>query len=361
MERARAAGAAGLIVTLDWTFTPLRATGAARSIPAQLDFKTMAQLAPEVLRRPMWAVRAGRRSGTRRSSRCRTSTARRASSPPTASGWGRRRRPGRTSRGCARCGTGRSWSRASCASTTPAARSTTSARPRSRSPTTAATTSTARRRRSARWRAVVEAVGRLGVEVVLDGGVRRGSDVVKALALGARAVMIGRPYLWGLAADGQAGVENVLDVLRNGHRLHPARARPRVDPDLEPCRPPDPGWLLAAALAELTSAAVAGDLLVVPLGATEQHGPHLPLGTDTVIASALRGSRRRDAVVAPALPYGSSGEHAGFPGTLSIGHAALRARARRARAVGGVRARAVRVRARRERGAARRRGAQTAR
>ena len=50
----------------------------------------------------------------------------------------------------------------------------------------------------------------------MDGGVRRGSDVVKALALGARAVMIGRPYLWGLAADGQAGVENVLDVLRNG-------------------------------------------------------------------------------------------------------------------------------------------------
>jgi isopentenyl diphosphate isomerase/L-lactate dehydrogenase-like FMN-dependent dehydrogenase len=53
-------------------------------------------------------------------------------------------------------------------------------------------------------------------EVLLDGGVRRGSDVVKALALGARAVMIGRPYLWGLAADGQAGVENVLDVLRSG-------------------------------------------------------------------------------------------------------------------------------------------------
>ena len=54
------------------------------------------------------------------------------------------------------------------------------------------------------------------IEVVLDGGVRRGSDVVKALALGARAVMIGRAYLWGLAASGQAGVENVLDVLRGG-------------------------------------------------------------------------------------------------------------------------------------------------
>jgi isopentenyl diphosphate isomerase/L-lactate dehydrogenase-like FMN-dependent dehydrogenase len=50
----------------------------------------------------------------------------------------------------------------------------------------------------------------------MDGGIRRGSDVVKALALGARAVMIGRAYLWGLAANGQAGVENVLDILRTG-------------------------------------------------------------------------------------------------------------------------------------------------
>lgn len=63
--------------------------------------------------------------------------------------------------------------------------------------------------------AIAEAVGDQ-VEVLLDGGVRRGSDVVKALALGARAVMIGRAYLWGLAAAGQAGVENVLDILQGG-------------------------------------------------------------------------------------------------------------------------------------------------
>jgi pre-mycofactocin synthase len=63
--------------------------------------------------------------------------------------------------------------------------------------------------------AVAEAVGDQ-VEVLLDGGVRRGSDVVKALALGAKAVMIGRAYLWGLAANGQAGVENVLDIMRSG-------------------------------------------------------------------------------------------------------------------------------------------------
>ncbi len=63
--------------------------------------------------------------------------------------------------------------------------------------------------------AIADAVGG-EVEVVLDGGIRRGSDVVKALALGARAVMIGRAYLWGLAAGGQTGVENVLDILRGG-------------------------------------------------------------------------------------------------------------------------------------------------
>ncbi len=63
--------------------------------------------------------------------------------------------------------------------------------------------------------AIVDAVGG-DIEVLLDGGIRRGSDVVKALALGARAVMIGRAYLWGLAANGQSGVENVLDVLRGG-------------------------------------------------------------------------------------------------------------------------------------------------
>lgn len=63
--------------------------------------------------------------------------------------------------------------------------------------------------------AVVDAVGDQ-IEVLLDGGVRRGSDVVKALSLGARAVMIGRASLWGLSVNGQAGVENVLDILRGG-------------------------------------------------------------------------------------------------------------------------------------------------
>jgi isopentenyl diphosphate isomerase/L-lactate dehydrogenase-like FMN-dependent dehydrogenase len=52
------------------------------------------------------------------------------------------------------------------------------------------------------------------VEVFVDGGVRRGTDVLKALALGARAAMVGRPVLWGLAAGGEAGVRDVLEMFR---------------------------------------------------------------------------------------------------------------------------------------------------
>jgi L-lactate dehydrogenase (cytochrome) len=53
------------------------------------------------------------------------------------------------------------------------------------------------------------------MEVLLDGGVRRGADVVRALALGARAVMVGRPYLYGLATGGQGGVRRALEILAN--------------------------------------------------------------------------------------------------------------------------------------------------
>jgi isopentenyl diphosphate isomerase/L-lactate dehydrogenase-like FMN-dependent dehydrogenase len=60
---------------------------------------------------------------------------------------------------------------------------------------------------------VIEAVGNQ-IPVLIDGGVRRGSDAFKALALGARAVGVGRPYVWGLTAFGQDGVERVVDILR---------------------------------------------------------------------------------------------------------------------------------------------------
>ncbi|WP_039798455.1 mycofactocin biosynthesis peptidyl-dipeptidase MftE [Nocardia araoensis] len=84
-------------------------------------------------------------------------------------------------------------------------------------------------------------------------------------------------------------------------------------------------------LADLTwpeagARAAAGAILTVAIGATEQHGPHLPLSTDTDVAAALcarLAAVRADVLVGPAVPYGASGEHAGFPGTLSIGQAAL--------------------------------------
>jgi isopentenyl diphosphate isomerase/L-lactate dehydrogenase-like FMN-dependent dehydrogenase len=75
---------------------------------------------------------------------------------------------------------------------------------------------------------VVEAVdGR--TPVLMDGGIRRGTDAFKALALGARAVLIGRAYLWGLAADGEAGVRAVLSLLRDELQLAMALAgRPTI-------------------------------------------------------------------------------------------------------------------------------------
>ncbi|MDT0274557.1 mycofactocin biosynthesis peptidyl-dipeptidase MftE [Blastococcus goldschmidtiae] len=67
-------------------------------------------------------------------------------------------------------------------------------------------------------------------------------------------------------------------------------------------------------------------LLVVPLGSVEQHGHHLPLATDTAVATAVARAALPGldgALLGPALPYGASGEHEGFPGTVSIGTEAL--------------------------------------
>ena len=61
--------------------------------------------------------------------------------------------------------------------------------------------------------AIIQAVGG-ATEILVDGGVFRGTDVLKALAMGARAVLVGKAYLWGLAVDGEAGVKDVLGMLR---------------------------------------------------------------------------------------------------------------------------------------------------
>jgi mycofactocin system creatininase family protein len=72
--------------------------------------------------------------------------------------------------------------------------------------------------------------------------------------------------------------------------------------------------------------AASRDVLIVPLGALEQHGPHLPLDTDSYLAAAVAArihQSRPASGLTPVLPFGSSGEHADFPGTLSIGTDAL--------------------------------------
>jgi isopentenyl diphosphate isomerase/L-lactate dehydrogenase-like FMN-dependent dehydrogenase len=67
------------------------------------------------------------------------------------------------------------------------------------------------------------------LEIFLDGGIRRGADVVKALALGAKAVFIGRPLFWGLAFNGEDGVVRVLDILREEMEITMAKCgRPTI-------------------------------------------------------------------------------------------------------------------------------------
>lgn len=80
---------------------------------------------------------------------------------------------------------------------------------------------------------VIDAVaGR--AEVYVDGGIRRGTDVLKALAMGARAALVGRPYLWGLAVDGEAGVRRVLELIREDLEVSMALAGCASVADLRP-------------------------------------------------------------------------------------------------------------------------------
>jgi isopentenyl diphosphate isomerase/L-lactate dehydrogenase-like FMN-dependent dehydrogenase len=80
---------------------------------------------------------------------------------------------------------------------------------------------------------VIEAVGGR-VPVLIDSGFRRGTDIIKALALGAMGVCIGRPYLWGLAAFGQPGVERVLEILRAETRAAMQQVGAPATKDLTP-------------------------------------------------------------------------------------------------------------------------------
>jgi L-lactate dehydrogenase (cytochrome)/glycolate oxidase len=216
MERARTAGARGLIVTLDWSFSHGRDWGSPQ-IPETLNARAMLRFAPEGLARPSWLLSWAR---SRHLPDLTTpNLAEQGQDVPTFFGaygqwmqtppatwedvaWMREQWGGPfLLKGIARVDDAR---RAVDAGATAISVSNHGGNNLDGTPAPIRALP-----------AVVEAVGGQ-LEVLLDGGVRRGSDVVKALALGARAVLIGRAYLWGLAANGQAGVENVLDLLRGG-------------------------------------------------------------------------------------------------------------------------------------------------
>jgi len=216
VERARAAGAKGLILTTDWSFSHGRDWGSPK-IPEKMDFMTTLKMSPEVVTKPRWLWSFGKHLR-----------------PPDlrVPNQGRRGEPGPTFfeaygqwmgtppptwedvawlrelwggefllKGMVRVDDAKRAVDAGVSAITVSNHG-----GNNLDGTPAAIRCLP---------AIADAVGDQ-VEVLLDGGIRRGSDVVKAVALGARAVMIGRAYLWGLAANGQAGVENVLDILRGG-------------------------------------------------------------------------------------------------------------------------------------------------
>jgi heme/flavin dehydrogenase (mycofactocin system) len=216
LDRAKRAGCVGLIVTLDWSFSHGRDWGSP-SIPEQLDLPTMLKFAPQVVRRPRWLARWARTGSPPDLSvpnmavpgepapRFFSAYGQWMQTPPASwadVAWLRDQWDGPVMlKGILRVDDAR---RAVDVGATAISVSNHGGNNLDTSPASIRALP-----------AVVDAVGD-SIEVVLDGGVRRGSDVVKAVALGARAVMIGRAYLWGLAANGQAGVENVLDIFRGG-------------------------------------------------------------------------------------------------------------------------------------------------
>src|ERR1700755_1663533 len=215
-ERARAAGAKGLIVTLDWVFDSRRDWGSPW-IPEKLDLKAMLRYAPQVALKPGYLARY-LRSGALPDLGVHNLGAKDEQIPTFFGAYGQwMNSPLPTWEDLA-------WLREQWGGPFMIKGITRASAPRPAVDIGAATISVSNHGGNtldstpATIRClpgVADAVGDQ-LEVVLDGGIRRGSDVVKALALGARAVMIGRAYLWGLAANGQAGGENGLDVLRGG-------------------------------------------------------------------------------------------------------------------------------------------------
>jgi L-lactate dehydrogenase (cytochrome) len=216
LERARAAGAVAAALTLDWSFATRRDWGAP-PIPGQINLKTMLKFAPQGITRPTWLLSYAR--GRQLPDLTVPNMAVAGQAPPRFFGsygewmftdpptwddiaWLRAQWDGPFMiKGVAHPDDAR------------------------RAVDVGATTISVSNHGGSNLDSapgairllpdVVDAVGDQ-IEVLLDGGVRRGGDVVKALALGAKAVMIGRAYLFGLASAGEHGVTNVLTVLRDG-------------------------------------------------------------------------------------------------------------------------------------------------
>jgi heme/flavin dehydrogenase (mycofactocin system) len=216
VERAEKAGAKALIVTLDWSFATRRDWGSP-AIPEKLDLKAMARFAPEAIRRPRYLL-DWLRSGALPNLTC-PNLAGPGEELPTFFGaygewmgtplptwedirWLREEWGGPFAiKGIMHADDAR---RAVDIGATAISVSNHGGNNLDGTPGSIRALP-----------GVVDAVGDQ-IEVLLDGGIRRGSDVVKALALGAKAVLIGRAYLWGMAAGGEKGVTNVLQILRSG-------------------------------------------------------------------------------------------------------------------------------------------------
>jgi heme/flavin dehydrogenase (mycofactocin system) len=220
MDRARAAGAKGLIATLDWSFSMGRDWGSPE-IPEKVDLRTMIRLAPAVARKPRWLYQFARTGAIPDLTAPNLAPPGGAAptffaayyewmtTPPPSwedVAWMREQWAQMSGMPFMLKGVCRVDDALRAVDAGVTAISVSNHGGNNLDGTPAAIRM---------LKPVADAVGDQ-IEVLLDGGIRRGSDVVKAVALGARAVMIGRAYLWGLAANGQAGVENVLDVLRGG-------------------------------------------------------------------------------------------------------------------------------------------------
>jgi pre-mycofactocin synthase len=217
LQRAKAAGAKALIVTLDWSFSNGRDWGQP-AIPERMDLRAMVRLAPQGLRRPRYTLDWLRHGGLPELT-VPNMTGSEGEPPPTFFGvygewmatpppswsdiaWLRSQWDGPfVVKGVMRPDVAR---RAVDAGATAVSVSNHGGNNLDRTP--------------ASIRALPSIVAAVGdqAEVLFDGGIRRGGDVVIALALGARAVLIGRAHLWGLAAAGSRGVNNVIEVLRGG-------------------------------------------------------------------------------------------------------------------------------------------------